>query len=88
MESNEFVEKLLAESSLDQIELASDVERILADQVAYLRDQLRVLRQTDVLGTHEVIRQLYNRLEDKDHQIESLQQEIRFLRKQVAPTAG
>ncbi len=88
MEPNDFVEKLLEESSLDAIELASDVERILAEQVVYLRDLVRALQQGSVLGTHEVIRQLYRRLEDKDEQIESLREEIGFLRGQLAASAG
>jgi archaellum component FlaC len=83
MESNEFVEKLLEETSLDVIEFASDVERILAEQIAYLRDHVRALQQGSVLGTHDVIRQLYGRLEDKDSQIESLREEIGFLRQQL-----
>jgi len=86
MEPNEFVDKLLAETALDEIECASDVERILAEQVIYLRDHVRMLQQGTVLGTHDVIRQLYARLEDKDRQIESLHGEIDFLRRQlVAP---
>ncbi len=88
MEPNDFVEKLLEESSLDAIELASDVERILAEQVVYLRDLVRALQQGSVLGTHEVIRQLYSRLDDKDEQIESLREEIGFLRGQLAASAG
>jgi hypothetical protein len=88
MEPNDFVEKLLEESSLDTIELASDVERILAEQVVYLRDLVRALQQGSVLGTHEVIRQLYGRLEDRDEQIESLREEIGFLRGQLAASAG
>jgi SMC interacting uncharacterized protein involved in chromosome segregation len=83
MEPNEFVEKLLSETTLDAIEYASDVERILAEQVVYLRDHVRSLQQGAVLGTHDVIRQLYGRLEDKDRQIESLREEVSFLRKQV-----
>jgi SMC interacting uncharacterized protein involved in chromosome segregation len=88
MESNEFVDKLLAETSLDAIEFASDVERILAEQIAYLRDHVRALRQESVLGTHGVIRQLYERLEDKDSQIESLHEEIAFLRRQLTAAAS
>jgi hypothetical protein len=88
MESNEFVEKLLAETSLDAIEFASDVERILAEQIVYLRDHVRSLQQGSVLGTHDVIRQLYGRLEDKDKQIEGLREEIGFLRQQVTASSG
>jgi len=88
MESNEFVEKLLAETSLGAIEFASDVERILAEQVVYLREHVRALRQGSVLGTHDVIRQLYGRLEDKDKQIEGLREEIGFLRQRVTTSSG
>ena len=83
MEPNEFVEKLLSETSLDAIDYASDVERILAEQVVYLRERVRTLDQGSVLGTHEVIRQLYARLEDKDRQIEALHEEVAFLRQHV-----
>lgn len=83
MESNEFVEKLLTETSLEAIEFASDVERILAEQVVYLRDHVRALQQGAVLGTHDVIRQLYGRLEDKGRQIESLREEVVFLRERL-----
>jgi len=88
MEPNDFVEKLLAETSLDAIEFASDVERILAEQVVFLREHVRMLRQGTVLGTHDVIRQLYGRLEDKDRQIEDLREEIGFLRQQQAVSPG
>ena len=88
MEPNEFVEKLLAETSLDALEFASDVERILAEQVVFLREHVRTLRQGAVLGTHDVIRQLYGRLEDKDRQIEGLREEIGFLRQQLTVSSS
>lgn len=88
MESNEFVERLLEETSLDAIEYASDVERILAEQVVFLRDHVRSLEQGAVLGTHDVIRQLYARLEDKDRQIDSLREEVGFLRQRLTAAAG
>lgn len=88
MEPNEFVEKLLETTSLEAIEYATDVERVLAEQVAYLRDHVRALQQGSVLGTHDVVRQLYGRLEDKDRQIESLREEVAFLRRQFASPVG
>ena len=88
MESNGFVDKLLTETSLDAIEFASDVERILAEQVVYLREHVRALQQGSVLGTHDVIRQLYGRLEDKDKQIEGLREEIGFLRQQMTASSS
>ncbi len=88
MEPSEFVEKLLGESSLEAIDLASDVERILAEQVLFLRGTLRDLRQEAVVGAHDVIHQLYERLEEKDRQIEDLREEIGFLRQQVMTSSG
>ena len=88
MEPNEFVDKLLAETSLDAIEFASDVERILAEQVVFLREHVRALQQGSVVGGHDLIRQLYERLKDKDEQIESLRDEVGFLRRQLSPAAG
>ncbi len=83
METNEFVQKLLTETTLDGLDWASDVERILAEQVIFLREQMRQQRQETVLGTHELISELYCRLEDKQQQIAALTEQIGFLREHV-----
>jgi hypothetical protein len=88
METNEFVEKLLSQVSLEAIDFASDVERLLAEQILFLRGELETCRQEAVLGAHAVIRELYARLSDKNAQIETLRDEVRFLRAQVAAEAG
>ena len=84
METNDFVNKLLTEATLDGLDWASDVERILAEQVIFLRAQMTQLRQETVLGTHELISELYCRLEDKQQQIETLTGEVGFLRQHVS----
>ena len=84
METNDFVQKLLTESTLDGLDWASDVERILAEQVIFLRAQLRQQRQETVLGTHELICELYCRLDDKQEQIGALKDEVSFLRQYVS----
>ena len=84
METNDFVQKLLDETSLEGIDWASDVERILAEQVVFLREQLREVRQETVLGTHGMIGELYCRLEDKQEQIQCLKEEVGFLRQQLS----
>ena len=84
METNDFVQKLLTEATLDGLDWASDVERILAEQVIFLRAQLRQHRQETVLGTHELISELYCRLEDKQQQIEALTGEVGFLRQHIS----
>jgi len=88
MEPNEFVEKLISQVSLDPIDYASDVERMMAEQIAFLREQLEVRRKEAVAGAHAVIRELYARLADKDLQVEALREEVRFLREQVAAQAA
>jgi len=86
MEPNEFVQKLINHSTLDDLDWASDVERILAEQVVFLRDQLLEQRKSVVLSTHEVIGELYQRLDDKDEQITNLKDEVQFLRKHILIT--
>ena len=84
METNDFVQKLLTEATLEGLDWASDVERILAEQVIFLREQLRQQRQETVLGAHELISELYCRLEDKQQQIGTLTEEVGFLRQHVS----
>lgn len=84
METNDFVQKLLTETTLDGLDWASDVERILAEQVIFLREQLRQQRQETVLGTHGLISELYCRLEDKQQQIGALSEEVAFLRQHIS----
>lgn len=84
METNDFVQKLLMDSTLDDLDWASDVERILAEQVVFLRAQLQQQRQETVLGSHELISELYCRLDDKEQQIGALNEEISFLRQHVS----
>jgi len=84
METNDFVNKLLTETTLDGLEWASDVERILAEQVVFLRAQLKQQRQETVLGTHELISELYCRLDDKQQQITALREEVGFLRHHIS----
>jgi len=83
METNDFVQKLLTDATLDGLDWASDVERILAEQVIFLREQMRHQRQETVLGAHELISELYCRLEDKQEQIATLKEEIVFLRQHI-----
>ena len=84
MEPNDFVEKLLSQVSLDAIDYASDVERIMAEQIGFLRDQLEICRKEAVVGSHAVIRELYARLSDKDAQLDALRKEVCFLRERIA----
>jgi len=84
MEPNEFIDRLLADVSLEAIDYASDVERILAEQILFLREQLAAARKDAVLGAHALIKELYARLAEKDAQIDSLREEVLFLRGRIS----
>lgn len=84
MENIEFVDRLLSQVSLDAVDYASDVERILAEQVVFLRTELETCRREAIVGAHSVIEALYARIADKDAQIASLHEEVRFLRDRLA----
>jgi hypothetical protein len=81
MEENGFVDRLLSEASLDAIDFASDVERLLAEQVVFLRGELETCRREAVVGAHAVVSELYAR-------IGSLEDEIRFLRAELTARSG
>jgi hypothetical protein len=81
MEENPFVDRLLSQVSLDAVDFASDVERLLAEQVIFLRGELETCRREAVVGAHAVIGELYAR-------IGSLEDEIHFLRGQLVVQAS
>jgi len=81
MEENAFVDRLLSQASLDAVDFASDVERLLAEQVVFLRGELETCRREAVVGAHEVIGELYAR-------VDCLKDEIDFLRSQLVVRAG
>jgi hypothetical protein len=85
METNDFVDRLLDQVSLDAVDFASDVERILAEQVIFLRSQIETCRREAIVGSHALINELYARVADKDARIAELQDEVRFLRERFAP---
>ena len=80
MGPGEFIERLMSQVSLDAIDFASDVERLLAEQVAYLRDQLATERCNADVTASAVISELRQRIVDKDAQIAALQEDVRFHR--------
>jgi hypothetical protein len=63
------------------VDFASDVERLLAEQVVFLRSELETCRREAVVGAHAVIGELHAR-------IGSLKDEIDFLRGQLVVRAG
>jgi uncharacterized membrane protein YccC len=84
METHEFMDKLLSQVSLDEIDFACDLERVLAEQVKYLRTVVTVLAEQERVEKDALVGELRARLADKERQITHLREENRFLRDRLA----
>ena len=88
MDAHEFADKLFPRVSLEEIDFACDLEKVLAGEVKYLRHLVdRNLEQTK-LEKGAVICELRARLSDKDAQIAHLTEENQFLRKSLSSFAS
>jgi hypothetical protein len=88
METHEFMDKLLSQVSLDEIDFACDLERVLAEQVKYLRTVVTVLAEQERVEKDALVGELRARLADKERQITHLREENRFLRDRLAVLSG
>jgi len=84
MEAQEFVEKLLPGATLDDVEFACDLERVLAEQVKYLRAVLVERSRDDRLDRDALVRELRSRLDDREREAAALRAEILELRLKLA----
>ncbi|HDL85781.1 MAG TPA: hypothetical protein ENH11_05605 [Candidatus Acetothermia bacterium] len=73
METHEFADKLLPELSLDEMEFACDLERVLAEQIKYLRGILASANDKRLLERDALVFELRTRLAEKDREILRLQ---------------
>lgn len=80
MNRDDFAGKLLPKLSLDEIEFAYDMERVLAEQVKYLRGLVATLTDGQALKRDLLIAELRSRLAEKDRDISRLQAENDWLR--------
>jgi len=83
MERQEFTDKLLPSLSLDEIEFACDMERVLAEQVKYLRGALASISNKQLLERDALVSDLRARLAEKDREITRLQGQVRDLQKRL-----
>jgi len=88
MERDEFLEQLISQASLDAVDFACDLERVLADEVKYLRRVVAACGEENALEKDALIRELRARLADKESQIAHLLEENRFLRATVSRLQG
>ena len=88
METDEFMDKLLAQVSLDEIDFACDLERVLAEQVKYLRRVVEVLAEQERIEKNTLVRELRTRIAEKERESTRLRQENALLRQQIASYLG
>ncbi len=83
METHEFADKLLPELSLDDIEFACDLERVLAEQIKYLRGTLASANDKLLLEKDTIVSELRSRLAEKDCEISRLQEQNALLQERL-----
>ena len=83
METQDFANKLLPELSLDEMEFACDLERVLAEQVKYLRAALASATSRQLAERDSLIIDLRARLVEKDREISRLQEQNSSLQKRL-----
>ena len=83
METYGFTDKLLPELSFDEIEFACDLERVLAEQVKYLRGVLASANDRSMLERDSLVTELRTRVAEKDAEISRLRAENGLLRKRM-----
>jgi len=88
METDGFMDKLLAQVSLDEIDFACDLERVLAEQVKYLRRVVEVLAEQERIEKNTLVRELRTRIAEKERESTRLRQENALLRQQIAFYSG
>ena len=82
------MDKLLAQISLDEIDFACDLERVLAEQVKYLRRVVEVLAEQERIEKNTLVRELRTRIAEKERENTRLRQENALLRQQIASYLG
>jgi hypothetical protein len=88
MEARGFMEKLVPAVSFDVIDLAGDLELVLAEEVKYLRRVVEAVGQENLAEKDALVRELRGRLADKDREIARLAEENRTLREHTLSRAG
>ncbi len=88
MDKQKFMEKLLSQVSLDEIDFACDLERVLAEQVKYLRAVVTGLAEQERIEKDTLVCELRARIADKEAHISTLREENIDLRMRLTVPAG
>lgn len=88
MQHDEFMDKLIPQVSLDDIDFACDLERVLAEQVKYMRGVLATVISGRSIESTALIDELRSHIAEKDREISRLRKENGELRQRILPNPG
>ena len=86
MKSMDFAEQLIEGITFDEIDLACDVEKLLAEQVQYLRRLVEILAEDSAVEEERIAERFRHRVAGQETQIARLSQENRALRARLRDT--
>jgi hypothetical protein len=88
MEARDFADRLIERVTLDEVDFACDVEKLLAEQVQYLRRLVEVLAEDNIAERDLVVTRLRDQVHDQEERLEQLTEENRTLRAQIPGGLG
>jgi len=80
MDADLFLDKLFEESALSAVDFACDLEKVLAEQVVYLRRVIEAMADDERLQRDELIKELRGQIADRDDQLRQLREQNTQLR--------
>lgn len=80
MDADLFLDKLFEQSALSAVDFACDLEKVLAEQVVYLRRVIEAMANDERLQRDELVRELRDQMTGRDEQIRELREQNAALR--------
>jgi len=88
MEAKDFADRLIERVTLDEVDFACDVEKLLAEQVSYLRRLVEILAADNACERDATVHRLQRRIVEQGAQIAQLTAANERLRARIVPQAG
>ena len=80
MDADLFLDKLFEQSALSAVDFACDLEKVLAEQVVYLRRVIEAMANDERLQRDELVKELRGQIAGRDEQLSELREQNALLR--------
>ncbi len=80
MDADLFLDKLFKESALSAVDFACDLEKVLAEQVVYLRRVIEAMADDERMQRDALVKELRSQIADRDDQLRHLREQNTQLR--------